>query len=106
MNPATLNVDSVREELERISELPLAQKPLNGFISGDYETYKKGEGLDPYDLRPYEVGDDYRHINWTATARSGNGEYIIQTHFAEDTPSFYVASDVASSRYRNDAPRS
>jgi uncharacterized protein (DUF58 family) len=40
-------------------------------LSGPQTAWQRGAGLELEDLRPYQLGDDVRHIAWRATARSG-----------------------------------
>src|SRR5215207_302417 len=42
---------------------------LDGRIQGVYRTPRRGSGLDFAGIRPYEEGDDARHIDWNVTAR-------------------------------------
>jgi uncharacterized protein (DUF58 family) len=42
---------------------------LDGRLQGSYRTPRRGSGFDLAGLRPYEEGDDARHIDWNATAR-------------------------------------
>jgi uncharacterized protein (DUF58 family) len=42
---------------------------LDGLLQGDYRSLFRGNGIDFADLRPYEYGDDVRHIDWNVTAR-------------------------------------
>ena len=42
---------------------------LDGLLQGDYRSLFRGNGVDFADLRPYEYGDDVRHIDWNVTAR-------------------------------------
>jgi uncharacterized protein (DUF58 family) len=42
---------------------------LDGRIQGGYHTPRRGSGLDFAGIRPYEEGDDARHIDWNVTAR-------------------------------------
>ena len=42
---------------------------LDGLLQGDYRTLFQGQGLDLLDIRPYQVGDDVRYIDWNVTAR-------------------------------------
>jgi uncharacterized protein (DUF58 family) len=42
---------------------------LDGRVQGGYRTPRRGRGLDLAGLRPYEEGDDARHIDWNVTAR-------------------------------------
>jgi len=40
-------------------------------LSGAQLSLQRGTGLELEDLRPYQVGDDVRHIAWRASARNG-----------------------------------
>lgn len=40
-------------------------------LSGPQPAWQRGSGLELEDLRPYQWGDDVRHIAWRASARSG-----------------------------------
>jgi uncharacterized protein (DUF58 family) len=42
---------------------------LDGRVEGGYRTPRRGSGLDFAGIRPYEEGDDARHIDWNVTAR-------------------------------------
>ena len=42
---------------------------LDGRVQGSYRTPRRGNGLDFAGIRPYEEGDDARHIDWNVTAR-------------------------------------
>jgi uncharacterized protein (DUF58 family) len=42
---------------------------LDGRIQGGYRAPRRGSGLDFAGIRPYEEGDDARHIDWNVTAR-------------------------------------
>jgi uncharacterized protein (DUF58 family) len=42
---------------------------LDGRVQGGYRTPRRGNGLDFAGIRPYEEGDDARHIDWNVTAR-------------------------------------
>jgi uncharacterized protein (DUF58 family) len=41
-------------------------------ISGELETHQRGRGADLYRIRDYEPGDSARHVDWKATAKSGD----------------------------------
>ncbi len=41
-------------------------------ISGEFESYSKGRGMDLYALRDYAVTDSARMIHWKASAHAGN----------------------------------
>lgn len=40
-------------------------------LGGSQTSRQRGAGLELEDLRPYQLGDDVRHIAWRASARSG-----------------------------------
>lgn len=42
---------------------------LDGRLQGDYRTVFRGTGVDVADLREYQSGDDFRHVDWNVTAR-------------------------------------
>ncbi len=39
--------------------------------AGPFASFFRGQGMEPHDSRPYQPGDDIRHMDWRATARSG-----------------------------------
>jgi len=65
---------SARElELLRFQAQRLPQYRAHGTsqLSGAQRSLQRGAGMELEDLRPYQIGDDVRHIAWRATARSG-----------------------------------
>jgi uncharacterized protein (DUF58 family) len=42
-----------------------------GAAAGARPTRWRGQGMELHDARPYQPGDDIRHLDWRATARSG-----------------------------------
>ena len=42
---------------------------LDGVLQGSVRTLMRGGGLQPTDLREYQLHDDVRHIDWNVTAR-------------------------------------
>jgi hypothetical protein len=58
---------------------------------GDVLSALKGHGIEFADIRPYQPGDEVRHIDWRSTARTGSPytrEYIKETQ-----QSVYLAVD-------------
>ncbi|MCX8111921.1 MAG: DUF58 domain-containing protein [Bacteroidia bacterium] len=50
-------------------------KPVQSLLVGPYRSTFRGEGIEFADTRPYEVGDDWRRIHWSLTARK-NQPYL------------------------------
>ncbi len=48
-----------------------SRRQLAGLLGGDRRGRRPGHGLEFCELRPYQPGDDPRHIDWNVTARSG-----------------------------------
>lgn len=44
---------------------------INGFRFGDLSSKRRGIGLELDNIGPYQWGDDIRHMDWFATARTG-----------------------------------
>ncbi len=63
------------EELERLRQQTLEhwQRAIRrGALpqAGPFPSLLRGQGLEIHDRRPYQPGDDVRHLDWRATARS------------------------------------
>jgi len=59
---------------------------------------RQGSGMDFDDLRHFQVGDDQKHIDWRASARSQ--KTLLRTYFGEyDQPVFFIIDRQASMRF-------
>ena len=62
------------QEIERLRhqarQLPAHWHSGNSRLSGPFISPQRGSGMELEDLRPYQTGDDVRHIAWRASARS------------------------------------
>jgi len=65
-------------------------------LPGDRRAAGVGLGLELAQLRPYEIGDDVRHIDPAATARSG-GVPHVRLHVPERSLSTWIVIDVSAS---------
>ena len=77
-------------------QLPLRHHNWRG-QSGDFTGASVGSSLDFHDHRGYLPGDDPRHINWQAYARTGN--YTMKQYREEVRPLVDVIFDVSGSMF-------
>lgn len=75
-------------------DLTLATR-AGGALPGDKRAPGVGAGTELAQLRPYEVGDDVRQIDPSATARAG--EPYVRVHVPERTLTSWVAVDISPS---------
>lgn len=52
-------------------------------LTGNLLTKKKGHGLDLREVRPYNMSDEVRHIDWRVTARTGSPHTRVYTEDVE-----------------------
>lgn len=65
-----ISVDQLLE-LRHIPVPPARKTPAsNGGLPGAFASHRRGHGTDFDDLRSYSPGDDMRHIDWRASART------------------------------------
>ena len=77
-------------------KLPLQTKVWKG-QSGDFTGAGVGSSLDFQDHRTYAPGDDPRHINWQAYARTG--QYTMKLYQEEVRPVVDLVFDVSESMF-------
>ena len=73
----------------------VVSKRTAGALPGDRRAVGVGTGTELAQLRPYEVGDDVRQIDASATARMG--EPYVRLHVPERTLTTWLAVDVSPS---------
>ncbi len=79
-----------------ILQLPLRQRVWSGG-SGDFMGRGTGNSLDFQDHRVYTAGDDPRHINWQAYARTG--QYSLKLYREDVRPVIDLILDGSSSAF-------
>lgn len=63
---------NVKELMAKVKKIRiLTNRLIDDQLSGDYHSTFKGQGVEFDEVRPYEVGDDVRSIDWNVTARTG-----------------------------------
>ena len=72
-------------------------KKIEGYLFGQFQSVKNGVGFDFNEIREYIIGDDLRHICWSATAKLGK----LQTkeYFSEKDVRSYFLVDISSSMF-------
>jgi uncharacterized protein (DUF58 family) len=61
-----------RELLKKIRRIEIRTSHLvNEALAGQYHSAFKGRGMEFEEVRPYQIGDDTRTIDWNVTARYG-----------------------------------
>ena len=79
-----------------VARLPLRAGALSG-VSGSILGQGTGSSIDFEDQRPYLPGDDPRHINWQAYARTGS--YTMKLYRQEVTPRVDLIFDASASMF-------
>ncbi len=102
MTPALLEPPAARQGPGRltqslIDELEVGLDHLVArTLPGDRRAAGVGPGIELAQVRPYEIGDDVRHIDPAATARSG-GQPHIRLHVPERTLTTWIVLDLSPS---------
>ncbi len=65
---------------------------------GEAPIQMPGVGSEYYEMRAYQPGDDFRNVNWKATAREG--ELTVVEHMREVGSSFLVVMDARAPGFR------
>ncbi len=69
---ALLSTAELEQLQQRVLQRRHAQtRPLDTPYAGAFLSLHRGHGMELHDVRPYQPGDDIRHMDWRATARSG-----------------------------------
>ncbi|MFL5320593.1 MAG: DUF58 domain-containing protein, partial [Myxococcaceae bacterium] len=80
--------------------LALPRVPHRGRI-GDERSASVGSSMEIHDFRQYQPGDDLRHVDWNAVARTG--ELILRVRQDEVAPRVEVIVDGSRSMALSDA---
>jgi len=97
--PPSVDSDAIATRARSYSDLftlPLRDRNWRG-NPGDYAGLGVGSSLDFQDHRNYLPGDDPRHINWQAYARTG--DYSLKLYREEVRPVVEIAFDVSGSMF-------
>jgi len=86
-----------REALLRAADqLELSSlRRLSALMAGHYQSPFQGSGMQFKDFRPYQFGDDIRHMSWQVTARTGHP--TIKTYEEDRELNIILAVDISGS---------
>lgn len=71
------------------------RRRIEGLLPGDFSSASTGSGTELALVRPYNVGDDVRQIEWNVTARTGQPH--VREQVAEKTLTAWLLLDVSAS---------
>lgn len=85
-----------KELFKKIRHIEIRTKGLvNDVFGGEYHSAFKGRGMDFAEVRPYQIGDDIRSIDWNVSARTG--ETFIKVFEEEREQTLLLAVDISGS---------
>ncbi|MCO8122178.1 DUF58 domain-containing protein [Stieleria sp. TO1_6] len=86
-----------REMFQRIRRIQIHTAHIvDDLLAGQWHSAFKGRGIEFEEVRPYQIGDDVRAIDWNVTARSG--EPFIKLFREERELSVMLLVDVSASQ--------
>ncbi|MEZ4825817.1 MAG: DUF58 domain-containing protein [Bacteroidia bacterium] len=86
----------MKEILRKVRRLEIKiRKMVDSTFAGEYQSAFKGQGLEFDEVRPYQLGDDIRTIDWNVTAKTG--QVYIKQFREEREQTLFVLFDVSGS---------
>ena len=71
------------------------RRRIDSLVAGEHRSPALGHGTEIAQVRPYELGDDVRQMDWAVTARTR--EPHVRVHVAERTLTTWLLLDVSAS---------
>ena len=85
-----------KELFKKIRQIEIRTKGLvHDVFGGEYHSAFKGQGMEFSEVRPYQVGDDIRNIDWNVSARTG--ETYVKVYEEEREQTLMLVVDVSGS---------
>ena len=85
-----------KELFKKIRRLEIRTRGMvNNIFGGEYHSAFKGQGIEFSEVRPYQVGDDVRNIDWNVSARTG--ETYVKVFEEEREQTLMLAVDISGS---------
>ncbi|MEE8348642.1 MAG: DUF58 domain-containing protein [Acidobacteriota bacterium] len=103
----SLKTDSLPLEEDQLEQLRLIEiytrRRIQAHSFGDYESPHKGTGFEFREHKRYQLGDDYRRIDWNVTSRL---QYpYVKQFVAEKEVNVWLVTDLSSSMFFGSAKR-
>ncbi|HEY8105905.1 MAG TPA: DUF58 domain-containing protein [Gemmatimonadales bacterium] len=92
--------------LKQVKSIELRTRGLVGSIfAGEYRSVFRGQGMEFAEVRQYEIGDDFRSIDWNVSARLGTP--FVKTFTEErELTLFLVVDQSGSTRFGDPVTKS
>ncbi len=85
-----------KELFKKIRQIEIRTRGLvHDVFGGEYHSAFKGQGIEFSEVRPYQVGDDIRSIDWNVSARTG--ETFVKIFEEEREQTLMLLVDVSGS---------
>lgn len=89
-------MESVKEILKNLRKIEIyTRKLVEQEMGGVYRSVFKGKGIEFFEVREFQEGDDIRSIDWNVTARMGHP--YVKTYLEERELTVYLLVDLSSS---------
>jgi uncharacterized protein (DUF58 family) len=95
-----LDEDFLRK-LERVKIL--TQKGIKGPTKGEHNSWRSGASLEFLDYRKYQVGDDFRYVDWNVYGRLD--KLFLKLFRAEEELSIHILLDMSLSMGSGNPPK-
>lgn len=87
-----------KDVLKKIKHVEIhTRRLLSGTMVGDYSSAQKGTGLEFDQIRDYQMGDDVRFIDWSASAR--NNKLLVKQFIEERNRTVMLLVDLSGSTF-------
>ena len=85
-----------KEILDKVRRIQiLTSRMVTDTMAGHYHSVFKGRGMEFSEVRPYQVGDDVKNIDWNVTARTG--EPFVKEYVEERELTVMILFDASRS---------
>lgn len=87
-----------KELIKKIKKIQITTSKLaTDVFAGQYQSVFKGKGMEFYEVREYQMGDDIRSIDWNVTARTGHP--FVKKYIEERELTVMLLVDVSASSF-------